>query len=81
MTAFNSQNFKIGPCAVIFKGDVLGMTKNSSVLEFKSTYYDVTCSQGYDQSLEKQLRSMTISLRTEIMSVVTSSNILKCARI
>ena len=69
MTVFNSRNFKIGPCAVIFKGDVLGMTKNSSVLEFKSTYYDVTCSQGYDQSLEKQLRSMTISLKTEIMSV------------
>lgn len=69
MTTFNSQNFKIGPCAVIFKGDILGMTKNSSVLEFKSTYYDVTCSQGYDQSLEKQLRSMTISLKTEIMSV------------
>ena len=69
MTTFNSQNFKIGPCAVIFKGDVLGMTRNSSVLEFKSTYYDVTCSQGYDQSLEKQLRSMTISLTTEIMSV------------
>jgi len=69
MTTFNSQNFKIGPCAVIFKGDVLGITRNSSALEFKATYYDVTCSQGYDQSLEKQLRSMTISLKTEIMSV------------
>ena len=69
MTSFNSRNFKIGPCAVIFKGDVLGITKNSSVLEFKSIYYDVKCSQGYDQSLEKQLRGMTISLITEIMSV------------
>jgi hypothetical protein len=69
MTTFSSQNFKIGPCAVIFKGDVLGMTKNSSKLTFKSTYHDSKCSQGYNQSLEKHLTSMTISLTTEIMSV------------
>jgi len=69
MTTFNSQNFKIGPCAVIFKGDVLGIAKNSSILEFKSTYHDSKCSQGYNQSLEKHLTSMTISLTTEIMSV------------
>jgi hypothetical protein len=69
MSNFNSQNFKIGPCAVIFKGDVLGMTKNSSSLNFKSTYHDSKCNQAYNQSLEKHLTSMTISLTTEIMSV------------
>ena len=37
MTTLNSQNFKIGPCALIFKGEILGISKNSSSLEFKST--------------------------------------------
>ncbi|MBU8902554.1 MAG: hypothetical protein KOO69_07425 [Victivallales bacterium] len=69
MTTLNSQNFKIGPCAVIFKGEILGMTQNSSLLEFQSTYHDSKCSQGYNQAIEKHLTSMTILLTAEIMSV------------
>ena len=69
MTTLNSQNFKIGPCAVIFKGEILGMTQNSSLLEFQSTYHDSKCSQGYNQAIEKHLTGMTILLTTEIMSV------------
>jgi hypothetical protein len=69
MSSFNSQNFKIGPCAVIFKGDVLGITQDSSQLTFKAAYHDLKCSRAFQQSLGKRLTSMTISLITEIMSV------------
>jgi len=69
MSSFNSKNFKIGPCAVIFKGDVLGITQDSSQLTFKAAYHDLKCSRAYQQSLGKRLKSMTISLITEIMSV------------
>lgn len=69
MSSFNSQNFKIGPCAVIFKEEVLGITRNSSQLTFKATYHDAKCARAYQQSLGKRLTSMTISLATEIMSI------------
>ena len=69
MSAFNSQSFKIGPCAVIFKGDIIGITRNSSQLTFRGTYHDAKCSRAFHQTLGKRLISMTISLTTEIMSV------------
>jgi hypothetical protein len=69
MATFNSQNFKIGPCAVIFKGDILGVTRKSSQLNFSGTYHDAQCSRAFHQTLGKRLMSMTISLTVEIMSV------------
>ncbi|MDD5599034.1 MAG: hypothetical protein PHV82_13885, partial [Victivallaceae bacterium] len=67
MTTFNSQNFKIGPCAVIFKGNILGVTRKSSQLTFKGDYYEAKCSRSFNQVLGKRLTGITISLTTEVM--------------
>lgn len=69
MIAFNSQNFKVGPCAVIYKEEVLGITKESSNINFNSIYHDATCARAYKQSLAKRLLSMTLTFTTEVMAV------------
>ncbi len=64
-----TQNFKIGPCSITYKGELLGITNNSSSLSFNFGYYDVTCNKTHDQVLEKRLTGMQISFKTEILQV------------
>jgi len=64
-----TQNFKIGPCSITYKGELLGITNNSSTLSFNFGYYDVTCNKTHDQVLEKRLTGMQISFKTEILQV------------
>jgi len=67
--SLETQNFKIGPCSIRYKGELLGITNNSSSLSFNFGYYDVTCNKTHDQVLEKRLTGMEISFKTEILQV------------
>ncbi|QSH42269.1 hypothetical protein P0136_03650 [Lentisphaerota bacterium ZTH] len=69
MPSFDSRNFKIGPCAVMYKGNFIGETKNSSVLNFRATYRDTKCSYAYDQPLEKRILSKKLTLSTEVLAI------------
>ena len=64
-----TQNFKIGPCSITYKGELLGITNNSSTLSFNFVYYDVKVNKTHDQVLEKRLTGMQIIFKTEIMEV------------
>ena len=64
-----TQNFKIGPCSITYKGELLGITNNSSTLSFNFGYYDVTCNKTHDQVLEKRLTGMQVIFKTEILEV------------
>lgn len=35
MTSFSSKDFKVGPCGVVFKGEILGITREASQATFK----------------------------------------------
>ena len=64
-----TQNFKIGPCSITYKDELLGITNNSSTLSFNFVYYDVKVNKTHDQVLEKRLTGMQIIFKTEIMEV------------
>ena len=64
-----TQNFKVGPCSISFKGELLGITNNTSTLSFNFGYYDVKCNRTHDQVLEKRLTGIEILFRTEILQV------------
>ncbi len=56
MTSFNSQDFKVGPCGVVFNREILGITQNPSPVTLKK--------KGLDQNET----DITASLRMEIIS-------------
>jgi hypothetical protein len=64
-----TQNFKIGPCSITYKGELLGITNSSSTLSFNFVYYDVKVNKTHDQVLEKRLTGMQITFKTEILEV------------
>jgi hypothetical protein len=67
--SLSTQNIKIGPCSITYKGELLGITSSSSILSFNSNCYDVKCNKTHDQVLEKRLTGMEITFKTEIFQV------------
>ena len=69
MSTFSSQNFKIGPCTVIFKDEVLGETTSSSVIKFRSNYHTFTNDQITGIPIIRQLKDINILFETELLAV------------
>ena len=67
--SLSTQNIKIGPCSITYKGELLGITSSSSILSFSLNCYDVKCNKTHDQVLEKRLTGMEITFKTEIFQV------------
>lgn len=72
----NSENFKIGACALIYKGAVLGAIVNGPILKMESTYQNITCDQAFDQPIGKQLRLTAVTLTAEIREITTGMDLL-----
>ena len=69
MSTFSSQNFKVGPCTVIFKDKVLGETTKSSVIKFRSNYKTFTNDQITGIPIIRQLKDINIVFETEILAI------------
>jgi hypothetical protein len=69
MSTFSSQNFKVGPCTVIFKDEVLGETTSSSVIKFRSNYHTFTNDQITGIPIIRQLKDINILFETELLAV------------
>ena len=69
MSTFSSQNFKVGPCTVIFKDEVLGETTKSSVIKFRSNYHTFTNDQITGIPIIRQLKDINILFETELLAV------------
>jgi hypothetical protein len=69
MSTFSSQNFKVGPCTVIFKDEVLGETTKSSVIKFRSNYHTFTNDQITGIPIIRQLKDINIVFETEILAI------------
>ena len=55
MTSFSSQDFKVGPCGVVFNGEILGITRNSSQVTFKKEQHTASLTteiMAIDKALE-----------------------------
>ena len=64
-----TQNFKIGPCSITYKGKLLGITSNSSVLSFNFSHYDVKVNKTHEQVIDKRLTGIHIYFKTEILQI------------
>ena len=67
--SLNTQNIKIGPCSISYKGELLGITSGSSVLSFRFTNYDVKVNRTHEQIIDKRLTGIHIYFKTEIFQI------------
>ena len=65
----NTQNIKIGPCSITYKGELLGITSGSSVLSFRFSNYDVKVNRTHEQVIDKRLTGVHIYFKTEIFQI------------
>ena len=64
-----TQNLKVGPCSITYKGELLGITSNSSVLSFNFSHHNVKCNKTHDQVIDKRLTGIHIYFKTEILQI------------
>ena len=67
--SLNTQNIKIGPCSITYKGELLGITSGSSVLTFKFSNHDVKVNRTHEQVIDKRLTGIHIYFKTEIFQI------------
>ena len=76
MSTFSSQNFKIGPCTVIFKDEVLGETQGTSLIKVRSKYHTFTNDQITGIPIIRQLQNISVFFETELLAVDKGFNML-----
>jgi hypothetical protein len=67
--SLNTQDIKVGPCSITYKGELLGITSNSSVLSFRFTNHDVKVNRTHEQVIDKRLTGVHIYFKTEIFQI------------
>jgi hypothetical protein len=72
--SLTTQNFKIGPCSITYKGELLGITRNWSTLSFKYSHYDVKVNRTHEQIIDKRLTGMHAYFKTEILQIDAGVN-------
>ena len=72
--SLTTQNFKIGPCSITYKGELLGITRNLSTLSLKYSHYDVKVNKTHEQIIDKRLTGMHAYFKTEILQIDAGMN-------
>jgi len=67
--SLNTQDLKVGPCSISYKGELLGITSGSSVLTFKFSNHDVKVKRTHEQIIDKRLTGVHIYFKTEIFQI------------
>ena len=67
--SLNTQDLKVGPCSISYKGELLGITSGSSVLTFKFSNHDVKVNRTHEQIIDKRLTGVHIYFKTEIFQI------------
>lgn len=67
--SLDTQNLKVGPCSITYKGELLGITSGSSVLTFKFSNHDVKVNRTHEQVIDKRLTGIHIYFKTEIFQI------------
>ena len=74
--SLNTQNIKIGPCSITYKGELLGITSSSSILSFRFSNHDVKVNRTHEQVIDKRLTGIHIYFKTEIFQIDKGVNYL-----
>ncbi|MFA6716268.1 MAG: hypothetical protein WCS27_12885 [Victivallaceae bacterium] len=72
--SLTTQNVKIGPSSITYKGELLGITRSWSTLSFKYNHYDVKVNRTHDQIIDKRLTGMHAYFKTEILQIDAGMN-------
>ena len=67
--SLNTQDLKVGPCSISYKGELLGITSGSSVLTFKFSNHDVKVNRTHEQIIDKRLTGVHIYFKAEIFQI------------
>ncbi|MCP3967471.1 MAG: hypothetical protein GY750_07120 [Lentisphaerae bacterium] len=69
-----SENFKVGSCAIVYKGIHLGGTVGGPAINIESTYHERATAQSYSQVLAKRIHGMKVTIDAEIKAIDAGIN-------
>lgn len=69
MANFNSENFKIGPCIVAYKGQLLGATGDGVKIVIDSEVVDIVCDQSFGQPIKRVVTNVKISVTMTMLEI------------
>ena len=67
--SFNTDNFKIGACAVSYKSTDLGGTQNGPSFSIEPEYYESKCDQAGGRVVRKIVTNVKINLKVELKEI------------
>jgi hypothetical protein len=65
----SSENFKIGPCIVSYKGSALGATRDGIDLNLETDTIDLQCDQTYGQQLDRVVTGIKLSISLTLLEI------------
>ena len=71
MANYNVEKFKIGACAVTYKGNVLGATGGGVKLDLDMDTYDVKCDQSFNQPMKRIVTAVKLEITIPLMEIDT----------
>ena len=69
MANFNSENFKVGPCVVAYKGQLLGATRDGVKIVIDSEVVDIACDQSYGQPVKRVVTNVKLSVTMTMLEI------------
>lgn len=69
MANYNVENFKIGACAVTYKGRMLGATGGGVQLALDMDTYDVKCDQAFNQPVKRIVTAIRLSIAVPLLEI------------
>ncbi len=69
---YDISKMKIGPCAVSFKGTVLGATQGGIKVKVEPIYHETKCDQAGETVVRKVLIGFKVTIETPLMEITDS---------
>jgi hypothetical protein len=70
--SLNAENFKIGACALVWKGVMLGGTQDAPAIKIEPSYTESFDAQTFKQALDKTLQQMKITITADVKDIDTA---------
>lgn len=65
----NAEFLKIGPCNIGYKGELIGVTLDSPLLNFEPEFYEAQCKQIEAKTIQKVITNMKITVAVDIKEI------------
>lgn len=65
----NAEFLKTGPCNIGYKGEHIGVTLDSPLLDFEPEFYEAKCNQIEAETIQKVIMNMKITVAVDIKEI------------